>query len=137
VVAARVVADRVVIVPAIIGLVLLCFAWRTWHYTGVFSVFYGTQRYIVALWQPGAPLGVTLQRLTHSVMLVLTVNDPPRFDVYALPILIGAGVAAGSAYPGRFSIHVVPITCALAACGIARLFRPRPSDAVTADDSGE
>ena len=128
----------------------------TWHYTGVFSVFYGTQRYIVAIWQPGAPLGVTLQRLTHSVMLVLTVNDPPRFDVYALPILVGAGVAvlsimgtpglrdlpaaavlfffasiagafvaAGWTYTGRFSIHVMPITCALAACAVARLLRGR------------
>ena len=145
----------VVIVPAVIGLGLLLFAWRTWHYTGVFSVFYGTQRYIVAIWQPGAPLGVTLQRLTHSVMLVLTVNDPPRFDVYALPILVGAGVAvlsimgtpglrdlpaaavlffftsiagafvtAGWTYTGRFSIHVMPITCALAACGIASVLRP-------------
>jgi hypothetical protein len=85
-------------------------------------------------------------------MLVLTVNDPPRFDVYALPILAGAAVAvlsvagtprlrdvpaaavlfffasiasafvaAGWAYTGRFSIHVMPITCALTACAAARL----------------
>jgi hypothetical protein len=83
-------------------------------------------------------------------MLVLTVNDPPRFDAYALPILTGAGiavlslagvprlrnlpaaavlfffasiagafVAAGWTYTGRFSIHVMPITCALTACGLA------------------
>ena len=142
----------VVIVPAVIGLGLLLFAWRTWHYTGVFSVFYGTQRYIVAIWQPGMPLGTVAQRLAHSVMLVLTVNDPPRFDVYALPILVGAGVAAsergrrppparaaaaavlfffasiagacvaaGWGYTGRFSVHVMPITCALTACGLASL----------------
>jgi hypothetical protein len=140
------------IVPAVLGLGLLLFAWRTYHYTGVFSVFYGTQRYIVSIWQPGAPLGETLGRLVHSVMLVLTVNDPPRFDVYALPILAGAAVAvlsvagtpglrdlpaaavlfffasiasafvaAGWAYTGRFSIHVMPITCALTACAAARL----------------
>jgi hypothetical protein len=142
------------IVPAVIGLGLLGFAWRTWYYTGVFSLFYGTQRYIVAIWQPGMPIGTVLQRLTHSVMLVLTVNDPPRFDPYALPILAGAGVAvlsiagaprlrdlpaaavlfffasiggafiaAGWTYTGRFSIHVMPITCALAVCGIARIVR--------------
>jgi hypothetical protein len=141
-----------VIIPAVIGLGLLGFAWRTWHYTGVFSVFYGTQRYIVAIWQPGMPMGTMLGRLTHSVMMVLTVNDPPRFDVYALPILVGASVAvlsiigaprlrdlpaaavlfffasiagafvaAGWTYTGRFSIHVMPITCALAACGVASL----------------
>jgi hypothetical protein len=150
----RVAWRTAVIVPAVIGLGLWCFAWRTWYYTGVFSLFYGTQRYIVAIWQPGASIGVTLQRLVHSVMLVLTVNDPPRFDVYALPILTGAVVAvssiagtpklrdlpaaavlfffasiagafiaAGWTYTGRFSIHVMPITCALATSGIARMLR--------------
>jgi hypothetical protein len=139
-----------ILIPAVICLGLLAFAWRTWHYSGVFSVFHGTQRYVVAIWQPGMPLGTVLQRLTHSVMLVLTVNDPPRFDAYALPILTGAGiavlslagvprlrnlpaaavlfffasiagafVAAGWTYTGRFSIHVMPITCALTACGLA------------------
>jgi hypothetical protein len=85
-------------------------------------------------------------------MLVLTVNDPPRFDPYALPILggavvallsiagvpklrdlpaaavlfffasiAGAFIAAGWTYTGRFSIHVMPITCALSVCGAASL----------------
>ena len=152
----RVAWRTAVIVPSVIGFGLLLFAWRTWHYTGVFSLFYGTQRYIVAIWQPGASIGTTLQRLTHSVMLVLTVNDPPRFDVYALPILAGAAVAvlsiagtpafrdlpaaavlfffasisgafvaAGWTYTGRFSIHVMPIACALTACGAARLVHSR------------
>jgi hypothetical protein len=142
-----------VIVPAIVGLGVLAFMWRTWHYTGVFSLFYGTSRIVVAIWQPGAPISDTLQRLFHSIMTVLTVNDPPRFDVYALPVMIGAAVAvlsvvgtpglrdlpapavlfffaaiasafvvAGWAYPGRFSIHVLPITSALAVCGTARLW---------------
>jgi hypothetical protein len=88
-------------------------------------------------------------------MMVLTVNDPPRFDVYALPVLVGATVAmlsivgvsrlrnlplaavlfllaaiagafvaAGSAYPGRFSVHIIPIASALAVCGIASVLRP-------------
>ncbi|MGH9143789.1 MAG: hypothetical protein ACRD2I_21855 [Vicinamibacterales bacterium] len=145
-----------VMVPAVISVGLLCFAWRTWHYTGTFSLFYGTQRYIVAIWQPGSPLAVSLQRLAHSVLMVLTVNDPPRFDPYALPILGGAAVAvlgvagtpafrdlpaaavlfffasiagafiaAGWTYTGRFSVHVMPITCALTVCGIARLLHNR------------
>lgn len=148
----RVAWTTAAIVAAVIGLGLLAFAWRTWYYTGVFSVFHGTQRYVVAIWQPGMPFGTVLRRLAHSVMLVLTVNDPPRLDVYALPILAGAGVAvasvagsprlrnlpaaavlfffasisgafvaAGWTYTGRFSIHVMPITCALTACGLGAL----------------
>jgi hypothetical protein len=141
-----------VIVPAVVSGGMLFLAWRNWHYSGVFDTFYGTQRYIVAIWQPGAPIAVTVQRLVHSVLLVLTVNDPPRFDVYAVPIfggaivavlsiagaprlrdlpaaavlffyaaIAGAFVAAGWTYTGRFSIHVMPITCALTVCGVARV----------------
>ena len=106
--------------------------------------------------QPGAPVRESLRRLVHSVAMVLTVNDPPRFDPYALPILAGAGVAvlslagvpklrdlpaaavlfffasiagafvaAGWTYTGRFSIHVMPITCAVTACAAATLTRGR------------
>ena len=131
---------------------LLFFAWRTWHYTGVFSVFYGTQRYIVAIWQPDQPLRAILARLLTNLARVLTVNDPPRFDVYALPVMVGAIVAVlalvgvprlrdlpaaavaffvcaiagsfvayGFAYPGRFSIHMLPITCALTTCACAAI----------------
>jgi hypothetical protein len=139
-------------VAGMIALGLLCFAWRTYHYTGVFSVFYGTSRYIVAIWQPGMALKTYAAALAENVMMVLTVNDPPRFDVYALPVLggaliavlsvsgvprlrelpaaavlfffasiAGAFVARGWAYGGRFSVHVLPITCALTTCGFAQL----------------
>src|SRR5712691_7009060 len=139
-------------VGGMIALGLLFFAWRTYHYTGVFSVFYGTQRYLVAIWQPGMAIKTYVEALIRNVMLVLTVNDPPRFDVYALPVLggaliavlsaggtprlrelpaaavlfffasiAGAFVAGGSVYAGRFSVHVLPITCALATCAVARL----------------
>jgi hypothetical protein len=136
---------------------LLFFAWRNWHYSGVFSVFYGTQRYIVAIWQPDQPLAVILDRLFTNLARVLTVNDPPRFDVYALPVMGGALVAVlsllgvprlrdipapavlffvaaiagsfvayGFAYPGRFSIHLLPITCALTTCALAAVTGARP-----------
>jgi hypothetical protein len=138
---------------------VLFFAWRTFHYTGVFSLFYGTQRYQMAIWQPGMPIRTALGRLAHSLLMVLTVNDPPRFDVYALPVVSGAAVAIfsaagvprlrelpaaavlfffasiagafvayGSAYPGRFSIHVLPITCALATCGVAAIAGHRTTE---------
>jgi hypothetical protein len=126
---------------------LLLFAWRTWYYTGVFSVFYGTQRNYLAMWQPGTPLATVLERMLDSILMVLTMNDPPRFDPYSLPLLLGAGltvlavigiprlrnlplglavtclaglsgalVARGSAYPGRFSIHMIAVTCAVVVC---------------------
>ncbi len=157
----------VVAVGGTIALGVLFFTWRTWYYTGVFNTFYGTQRYIVAIWQPNTPLGIVLGRLAHSVMMVLTVNDPPRFDWYALPVLAGAAAAVASLcgvprlrnqpaaavlfffasiagafltygweWAGRFSMHVLPITCALATCGIATVVdRSRRRDLVVPERS--
>ena len=92
----RVAWQTAIVVPFVIGLGLFAFAWRTWHYTGIFSLFYGTQRQVVAIWQVGMSFRTVMQRLSHSVLLVLTVNDPPRFDIYALPILAGAAIAVAS-----------------------------------------
>jgi hypothetical protein len=141
---------------------LLLFAWRTWHYTGVFSVFYGTQRDLLAIWQPGVSLGTLLERMAGSVMMVLTMNDPARFDVYALPLLAGALVsllatigvprlrelplgpvvfclsalvaplvARGSAYPGRFSVHLIGVSCAVVACAAALISEGAWRDGIT------
>src|SRR5262249_50893011 len=82
--------DTVVAVAVTIAVGLVLLAWRTYHYAGVFSVFYGTQRYSRAIWQPDAPAGAILDAVVFSVTKVLTVNDPPRFDVYALPVMGGA-----------------------------------------------
>jgi hypothetical protein len=149
---------------------LLCFAWRTWYYTGVFSVFHGTQRNVVSVlvWQPGASIGAGLERLAHSVLFVLTINDPPRFDILALPVMAGAAIAVlsiagvprlrtlplaavlfffagiagafvafGWAYTGRFSVHIMPITSALAICGVASLFAPTPATVRTREPARE
>jgi len=130
----------------------LLFAGRTWYYTGIFSVFYGTQREHLALWPVGVPLSTVVAGMTDSVLMVLTVNDPPRWDPFAIPVLCGAAagaaavlgvprlrniplsvvlfaigslagalVARGSAYPGRFSIHILPVASALFALGAATL----------------
>jgi hypothetical protein len=147
-------------IAGVLGLGLLFFAWRTYHFTGVFSVFHGTQRHIVAIWQPGMTVKAYLQALTQNLMLVLTVNDPPRFDVYALPVLGGALIAVlsvggaprlrelpaaavlfffaaiagaiithGWVYAGRFSVHILPITCALTVCAAAKLTARRSARA--------
>ncbi len=148
--------QTIVSVIAMLCLGLLLFAGRTWYYTGVFSVFYGTQQELLAIWQPGMPLGTLLQRMAGSVMMVLTMSDPARFDPHALPILLGAlisvlavlGVprlrelpaapvlfclaalsgsliARGSAYPGRFSIHVIAVTSTVLTCAVANLVSAR------------
>jgi hypothetical protein len=152
----RVVWRSALAVPALLGIGLLLFAWRTWHFTGVFSVFHGTQRQLLAIWQPGVSATTSLARGVASAMMVLTVDDPARFDWRALPVLGGAAaavlavvgvprlrelpaaptlfflvgisaafVARGSAYPGRFSVHIIGVTCALTVCAASSLFRLR------------
>jgi hypothetical protein len=75
----------------LIGVLLL--AWRNWYYNGVFSPWYGTQVKLLSVWQPGAPMALTLQRVAGSVMMVLTMNDPAKFAWYALPLLLGVIVS--------------------------------------------
>ena len=137
---------------------LLSFAWRTWYYTGVFSVFHGTQRYRVAIWSLAPSFRAGVADTIYSLLVVLTVNEPPRFDPYSLPVLTGAAIAvlavagvprvrdvplslvlfffAGIAgafitrgwfYPGRFSVHIIPVTCALTICALARTSRKIPA----------
>ena len=137
---------------------LFLFACRTWYYTGVFSVFYGTGRYALALWQPGMALGTVLERIAGSLMMVLTMHDPPEFDPLAIPLLLGfvisvlgvlrvphvrdlplglvvfclaaasgSLVARGSAYSGRFSIHIIGVSIAVVTCAIALAFARMPS----------
>src|SRR5262249_53230488 len=42
---------------------LIFFAWRTWHYTGVFSVFHGTSGYLLAIFKPDSPMRANFDRL--------------------------------------------------------------------------
>jgi hypothetical protein len=145
-------------VSATVAAGVLFFTWRTYHYTGVFSPFFGTSRGFLALWQPGMSAGTVLMRVAGSVMMVLTVNDPPQFDWVALPVLGGAAaallglvgvprvrdlpaapvglfvaglssafIARGWAYPGRFSVHLIGVTCALCVCAASRLWSPSRS----------
>jgi hypothetical protein len=147
-----------VAVPAVLALGLVFFAWRNWYYNGSFSVFGGTQLNIMVLWQPGMPFSAVVPKWIDSVLMVVTVRDPPQFDWKSLPVLFGAVVAPlavlgvprlrevpalpalfflaaisaafvarGFAYAGRFSVHVIGVTCVLAVIGIERLLRGRRS----------
>jgi hypothetical protein len=88
---------RVVAAIAIgLGIGALLFASRTWYYTGVFSVFHGTQREHLAVWKPGMPVLEALRAMLSSVMMVLTGQDPPRFAWYAVPVLVGSVICLGA-----------------------------------------
>jgi hypothetical protein len=145
-----------VVAGGILCLGVLLFALRTWHYTGVFSVLYGTQGSSLALYQPGMPFSTMLDRAVDSVLMVLTMNEPPRFDPVAVPVMLGAVtavlaalgvprfrdlplplvcfclaalsgalVARGTGYTGRFSAHVIAVTCSLTMCAASLLHRER------------
>jgi hypothetical protein len=140
------------VIPGAIGVGMILFAWRTWYYTGFFSIFYGTQAATLAVWKPGMPAGEVVRAMFDSVAMVATTVDPPAYHNGALPILAGAAlsvaalsgvgflgrlplapvaftlaafssalVARGTAYSGRFSVHVVGATVAVVMCAIASL----------------
>lgn len=151
------VSKRVLFGTAVlIAVGLLLFAARTWHYTGVFSLLYGTQGSARSVWQPTDDGQSPLQNAIGSFLMVLTMADPPTFEPRGLPIVVGfiasvlalirlkpfdrlpmnavlvclagfAGslVARGSAYPGRFSAHVIPVATGLSLAAIALVVRRR------------
>jgi hypothetical protein len=151
-------ASREVLLGVIgmISLAMWLFTWRTWYYTGRIDMFFGTTARLNSVWQASDGLLQAAGRVGSSVMMLLTMNDPPRFDVRALPVLggfviavlaaaqlrwfarlplnavvfclagiVGALVARGTAYPGRFSIHLIPVTVTVAACALSLVLRPK------------
>lgn len=139
-----------------IGAALAAFAARTWYYTGAWSVFAGTTREHnstgLSLTWSSLAAGDTWRRVAESVLMIVTVQDPPRFDIRAvlvvagviaaaggllnaplvrrLPLslvlcclgaIVGGLVARGVAYPGRFSVHLIPIAVALSVCTVTQL----------------
>jgi hypothetical protein len=128
----------------VLALGLCAFATRTWYYTGVFSLFTGTSLGFNAIGlgtSAGSWLSLDVWRRTiASVLTLVTVQDPPRFDwrsllvvagfscsvlallhaplarrlplgivVACLAAVAGGLVVRGSAYPGRFSVHLIPV----------------------------
>src|SRR5262249_56117885 len=60
-------------------------------------------------------------------------NLPAASVLFFFASIAGAFIARGWSYPGRFSVHIMPITCALAVCGLAAaLRRGAPTGALTA-----
>jgi hypothetical protein len=84
----------IVIIWTTIAAGVLFFAWRNYHYNGVFSVLYGTSVYRQAIWQHGMTLSAYVHALASSVSMQATMNDPPRFDIRAVPVMAGLLVSA-------------------------------------------
>ncbi|MGE0862684.1 MAG: hypothetical protein AB7P34_02180 [Vicinamibacterales bacterium] len=96
----------------VVGVVLaglFLFALRTWYYTGIFSVFHGTTLGHNGLIQPGVPALQIAGRMADSVWMVLSLNDPPRFAWYAVPV-IGAAVIALAALAGVPKLRDLPLS---------------------------
>ncbi len=126
------------------------FTARTYYYTGVLDMFHGTQASHLSVWKQASTAAEGIQLLSGSLMMVLTMSDPPRLDPRAVPVLfgvlaavagvlrlgrfrylplnasllclagmVGSFVARGTAYPGRFTVHLIPVTVALSVCAVS------------------
>jgi hypothetical protein len=146
---------------AALTLGLCAFAARTWYFTGAFSLFAGT-----SLGFNSIGLGTSAsswwsidvwQRTISSVLMLVTVQDPARFDWRSVLVVSGVGVSLlgllhvpvarrlplgiavacvaalagglvvrGSAYPGRFSVHLIPIAVTASMLMAAQVRRALP-----------
>ncbi|MGE3492483.1 MAG: hypothetical protein AB7N29_20945 [Vicinamibacterales bacterium] len=77
---------------------VLFFMWRTWHYTGVFSLFHGTSLKVndTGL-RPWTLLdGEAWSKVAHSLATLVLMNEPPRPDPRALIMVAGAVIAVAA-----------------------------------------
>ena len=74
---------------------LALFAARTWYYTGVFSLFYGTSLKNNDTGLRLATLGspAMWKQVGHSLKALVWMNEPPGFDPRALAVFAGSGLA--------------------------------------------
>ncbi len=114
------------IVTAIAGAILL-FSLRTYYYTGSVNALAGTQASARSVWQPTDAGDTTAENVIGSVLMVLTMSDPPRLDPRSFPILIGLAAALlGLAGVKRFAELPLYVSL-LCVAGIAGAFVARGS----------
>ena len=85
-----------IVIPALVASGMFLFALRTWYYTGVFSVFHGTQAGALSVWRSGMTVDSVARNMLDSVMMVATSTDPPAYHHGALPILAGAALSVAA-----------------------------------------
>jgi len=143
-------------------LAIVLFSLRSYYFTGNPNPLAGTQAGARSVWQTTDEGLTPAQNLVGSLLMVLSMSDPPRLEPRAIPIvtgiavallalagvrrfralplnvvvlcvagITGAFVARGSAYPGRFSIHLIPVTVALTVSAVALWLR-KPHDGARA-----
>lgn len=89
---------------------LWLFTARTYYYTSVPSMLFGTSSGHNSVWQAGDTAGMAARRLIESVMMFLTMSDPPAFDPRALPLLVGfAAALLAAANVRRFRTLPLPL----------------------------
>ena len=115
------------VVAGVLGAVAIglhLFTLRTWHYTGVYSMLHGTSTSANSVWKVGESL---ITSWASSVLMVLTMNDPARFDVRAIPVLMGFTAAVlGLARVRPFARLPLPVV-GLCMAGIAGALAVRGS----------
>jgi hypothetical protein len=100
------------------------FALRTWHYTGVFSLFYGTslKNNDTGL-RPWTLLdGGVWAKIAHSLQATLFMNEPPRPDPRAIVMVAGVLVALLALAQTRIAGRVPAIAVIAAAGGTVGAF---------------
>jgi hypothetical protein len=82
----------VIVYVATLAVGVTLFAWRTWFYSGVFSLLYGTSLKNndtgLRLSTVGSP--IVWKRIAHSLSALVWMNEPPGFDPRALLVVAGA-----------------------------------------------
>ena len=70
---------------------LILFAWRTWFYSGVFSLLYGTSLKNNDTGLRVSTVGslIVWKRIAHSVSALVWMNEPPALDPRALLVVAG------------------------------------------------
>lgn len=115
---ARVRVRNAIVFVATFAAGVFAFAWRTWHYTGVFSLFYGTslKNNDTGL-RPWTVLDPAVwSRIAHSLEATIFMNEPPRVDPRATIVAAGVIVAVLALVSKRVGSGV-PAVALIAAMG--------------------
>ena len=99
---------------------VLLFMARTWHYTGVFSLFYGTSLKVNDTGLRPWTLfdGAVWSKVGHSLATLVFMNEPPRPDPRAVVMIAGAAVAVAALLqlPGARRAPAAVVVAAAGAC---------------------
>lgn len=112
-------------VLGVLAIGLWLFTARTYYYTRVPSMLHGTTAYLNSVWSGPGGVMDAIGRVLASLAMIVTMNDPPRFDVRALPIMAGVLAAIGGLL-GFGRLRSLPLgVCVFCLAGLAGGFVAR------------